>query len=1084
MVISKVEMITNIKEELSDVELWQKSEDERLEYEGYCNKIRKGLEDLDEKSGERALWELVQNARDMSSEARIKIELTENSIIFSHHGEPFDYTSFRALVKQDSSKDRNGADQVGQYGTGFMTTHAFNRLVYVNGPFVVKTGKDTIKGYVQVKNFELDRTLVDTADGPIKMKEQLEKVKQFWKGDLLDEISDDTTSFRYDLTPLQVDDVSTQLSSAIRLMPFVLVINSHIKEVEIYNHLTNEHFSLRKSESQLRNPLENKGWQVVTEEVLLVNHVTNKGQKCFACKSLQSDKKDIVVIPPFPDSCGLPTDIPSLFLWFPLLGTEAFGVNFIFHSKRFYPVEKRNNIMLPGSTIMKREKGKENSAILKDMTEVVFSYFAKDENAMTLTRQMCEVSFPKTDEDEITRKFYEEMQSLWNTHIPNWKILPINGDYYAITDTSVKLLHRDFYSQLKPEQKAEYEPILATYALLPKRADGQSYLMPSTDLIAWSETIDRWDCKRDSEFFITVTDVCQAIQTKSNDLHSFLKLMKDSGNEAVMKDYALLPNRAGELRKKSELYHAVFMTSEVYELVRVVMGDDSKKLYDPAYLDVCEVNPYSQSDLQRAIASTMCIWRASALINQEKTALTDEQLTAMITFCSASYLPEFNNIRGRMMPLIAKFYSKDFRILSIIKFKEEKEEDFYSATFNLLLDYTLFLLSQKDAIWVNANKDWLKSFLIEYSPSTNEEHKKRLDDYGILPNQKGKLCLMKDLHKNNGVPSEMATIYLSIFGSDLHESWIDADFENIVSLTEDRPEDIAKTIEGSLVSDMKQEPQDRKFEKIVRTIILNIAESKDWEEWFGQINDKKATYTFSMKSGKAQKSLFSLMDIEDDNLARLAKLSETGNIESMLDKMERQQELEYGNKARFNHLHAIGKHIEDVLREKIGLDLVQVENPTRTESDTITEDVQDGQDIIIRVKKGVEWNDVFYVEVKSKWNFTEPAHMSTRQVRMAALHPDEYALCCVDLRKHKDEDLARLPAETIIVCTRVKMGIGNILNPMVKAILEADDRSDDEQIKISEYRSNMGAKIFEIGEPLEVLLDTIENKIKTLIEEN
>ncbi|WP_426694015.1 sacsin N-terminal ATP-binding-like domain-containing protein [Alistipes shahii] len=1084
MVISKIEMVTNIKDELSDVELWQKSEDERLEYEGYCNKIRKGLEDLDEKSGERALWELVQNARDMSSEARIKIELTENSIIFLHHGEPFDYTSFRALVKQDSSKDRNGADQVGQYGTGFMTTHAFNRLVYVNGPFVVKTGKDTIKGYVQVKNFELDRTLVDTADGPIKMKEQLEKVKQFWKGDLLDEISDDTTSFRYDLTPLQVDDVSTQLSSAIRLMPFVLVINSHIKEVEIYNHLTNEHFSLRKSESQLRNPLENKGWQVVTEEVLLVNHVTNKGQKCFACKSLQSDKKDIVVIPPFPDSCGVPTDIPSLFLWFPLLGTEAFGVNFIFHSKRFYPVEKRNNIMLPGSTIIKREKGKENSAILKDMTEVVFSYFAKDENAMTLTRQMCEVSFPKTDEDEITRKFYEEMQSLWNTHIPNWKILPINGDYYAITDTSVKLLHRDFYSQLKPEQKAEYEPILTTYALLPKRADGQSYLMPSTDLIAWSETIDRWDCKRDSEFFITVTDVCQAIQTKSNDLHSFLKLMKDSGNEAVMKDYALLPNRAGELRKKSELYHAVFMTSEVYELVRVVMGDDSKKLYDPAYLDVCEVNPYSQSDLQRAIASTMGIWRASALINQEKTALTDEQLTAMITFCSASYLPEFNNIRGRMMPLIAKFYGKDFRILSIIKFKEEKEEDFYSATFNLLLDYTLFLLNQKDAIWVNANKDWLKSFLIEYSPSTNEEHKKRLDDYGILPNQKGKLCLMKDLHKNNGVPSEMATIYLSIFGSDLHESWIDADFENIVSLTEDRPEDIAKTIEGSLVSDMKQEPQDRKFEKIVRTIILNIAESKDWEEWFGQINDKKATYTFSMKSGKAQKSLFSLMDIEDDNLARLAKLSETGNIESMLDKMERQQELEYGNKARFNHLHAIGKHIEDVLREKIGLDLVQVENPTRTESDTITEDVQDGQDIIIRVKKGVEWNDVFYVEVKSKWNFTEPAHMSTRQVRMAALHPDEYALCCVDLRKHKDEDLARLPAETIIVCTRVKMGIGNILNPMVKAILEADDRSDDEQIKISEYRSNMGAKIFEIGEPLEVLLDTIENKIKTLIEES
>ncbi|HJH70292.1 MAG TPA: hypothetical protein OIM39_04245 [Bacteroidaceae bacterium] len=265
-----------MEDKLSDVELWQKSEDERLEYEGYCNKIRKGLEDLDEKSGERALWELVQNARDMSSESRIKIELTDTNIIFSHHGEPFDYTSFRALVKQDSSKDRNGADQVGQYGTGFMTTHTFNRLVYVSGPYVVKNGKETIKGYVQVKDFELDRTLVDKDEGPKKMREQLEKVKQFWKGDLLHEISDDTTSFRYDLTPLQICNVSEQLTSAIRLMPFVLVINSRIKEMEIYNHYTNEHFTLRKSDEQTRIPIENEGWQAVTEEVFLTNHITGE----------------------------------------------------------------------------------------------------------------------------------------------------------------------------------------------------------------------------------------------------------------------------------------------------------------------------------------------------------------------------------------------------------------------------------------------------------------------------------------------------------------------------------------------------------------------------------------------------------------------------------------------------------------------------------------------------------------------------------------------------------------------------------------------------------------------------------------
>ena len=1067
--------------ELSDVELWQQAEDERLEYEGYCNKIRKGLEDLDEKSGERALWELVQNARDLSEEARVKIELTENCIIFSHHGKPFDYTSFRALVKQDSSKDRNGADQVGQYGTGFMTTHAFNRMVYVSGPFVVKFGKDEIKGYVQVKDFELDRTLVDTAEGPSKMREQLDKVKQFWKGVLLSEIADDTTSFRYDLTTEQVIEISDQISNAIRLMPFVLVINARIKEIEISNHHTNEHFTLKKKEEHSYENLSKNGWKVITEEILLTNHKTNASPVSYICKSLQSDKGDMVIIPPFPETCGDACEIPSLFLWFPLLGTEVFGVNFIFHSKRFYPVEKRNNIMLPGSTMMKQEKGSLNSVVLKEMTEVLFDYYAKDENAKNLPRKMCEVSFPQLSEDEETRKFYEEMQLIWKNNIPNWKVLPIGDNHYSISDSNVKLLHHDFYFQLKPEQKIQYETTLANYALLPKKTDGESYLMPESDIIAWSETVDRWNCNRDSEFFISVADVCNAIQSKRNDLHSFLMLMKDSGNAKVMEEYSLLPNRAGELRKKNELYNASFMDSTVYDLVKVVMGDDSKKIYDTSFLDVCEVNPYTQTDLQRAIASTMGSWRTMTLNNQIKNALTDEQLSALINFCSASCMSEFNNARGRMMPLIARFHGKVFHEIRTIRFKTENEEDFYNTAFNFLLDYTLYILCHKDAEWVNQNREWLKSFLTEYSPSTNDEHKKRLDDYGVLPNQKGELCLMKDLHNNNGVPPEMATIYQTIFGKDLHEKWIDVDFGSIITLTNDEPKDIATTIEGCLVADMKQETKDRKFEKIVRTIVLKIAESKEWEDWFGQINDKKATYTFSMKSGKAQKSLFSLMDIEDENLDRLAKLSETGNIEYMLDKMERQQELEHENEARFNHLHTIGKHIEDVLRDKIGSDLVQVEKPTRTEGHTIAEDVQNGQDIIVRIKNKEEWIDVYYVEVKSKWDFTEPAHMSTRQIRMAALHPEKYALCCVDLREHKDEDLENLPPETIIECTRVKMGIGDILNPMVKNILEADGRSDDEQIKIAEYRSNIGAKVFEVGEPFEVLLNKIEYLVKKQI---
>ena len=1062
-------------ENLSDVERWQQAEDERLEYEGYCNKIRKGLEDLDENSGERAIWELVQNARDTSEKARIKIELTENCIIFSHHGKPFDYTSFRALVKQDSSKDRNGADQVGQYGTGFMTTHAFNRMVYVSGPFVVKSGKDEIKGYVQIKNFELDRTFVDTPKGPVIMKNQLDEVKQFWKGNLLSEIADDTTSFRYYLTSKQVNEVSAQISNAIRLIPFVLVINSRMREIDIQNHNTKEHLIFKKSGECSCEASNKEGWKVVTEKISLINDTSNADSTIYLCKSLKSDKGDVVLIPPFPKICGDVYNIPSLFLWFPLLGTEAFGVNFIFHSKRYYPVEKRNNIMLPGSTIMKQEKGSVNREVLREMADVLFDYYSNDENAKTLSRVMCEVSFSQLNEDEETRKFYEQMQSLWNTRIPDWKVLPINGSHYAVSDPNVKLLHPDFYSRLTSEQKTLYETTLAEYARLPKKSDGNSFLMPSSEIIAWSETVDKWDCNRDSEFFISIADVCNAIKSKRTDLHSFLMLMKDSGNTNVMKEYPLLPNRDGDLRKKNELYNASFIDASVYDLVKIVMGDDAKKIFDSAFLDVCEVNEYSQTELQKAIASTMGLWRSMTLNNKEKNTLPDEQLSALINFCSASCLSEFNNARGRIMPLIAEFHGKEFHVVKTIRFKTDNEEDFYNAAFNFLLDYTLFTLCNKNSIWVSQNKNWLKLFLTEYSPSTNDDHKKRLNDYGILPNQRGELRLMSDLHTNKGVPLEMATIYQAIFGKDLLEKWIDTEFENIISLPLDEPKDIATSIESCLVTDMKQEAKNRKFEKVVRTIVLKIAESKEWEDWFGQINDKKALYTFSMKSGNAQKSLFSLMDIEDESLDRLAKLSEGGNIEDMLNTMERQQELEHENKARFNHLHAIGKHIENVLRDKIGSDLVQVATSPYTDDNTKADDVQNGQDIIVRIKKGDKWLDVYYVEVKSKWDFNEPAHMSTRQIKMAADHPNEYALCCVDLRNHKNKDLEHLNPEIIIECTKVKLDIGDILNPMVKTILEADKLSDDVQIKISEYRSNISAKVFEKGEPLEVLLDKIVN---------
>ena len=60
------------------------------------------------------------------------------------------------------------------------------------------------------------------------------------------------------------------------------------------------------------------------------------------------------------------------------------------------------------------------------------------------------------------------------------------------------------------------------------------------------------------------------------------------------------------------------------------------------------------------------------------------------------------------------------------------------------------------------------------------------------------------------------------------------------------------------------------------------------------------------------------------------------------------------------------------------------------------------------------------------------------------------------------------------------MDIGKELANMMQEIVRADDNSDDIQIKISDYRSNISAKVFEVGVPICDLIECIENKIKEL----
>ena len=98
----------------------QQEQSRRQDNKQHCQKILDGIDKFDDTTAERAIWELIQNARDLSECAKIRLSLTKEKLTFTHNGSPFDYESFTSLIKQISSAQKEEKDTVGQFGTGFM----------------------------------------------------------------------------------------------------------------------------------------------------------------------------------------------------------------------------------------------------------------------------------------------------------------------------------------------------------------------------------------------------------------------------------------------------------------------------------------------------------------------------------------------------------------------------------------------------------------------------------------------------------------------------------------------------------------------------------------------------------------------------------------------------------------------------------------------------------------------------------------------------------------------------------------------------------------------------------------------------
>ena len=327
----------------------------------------------------RWIWELLQNARDTATNVDTNLVTSveykqgekENygELIFQHNGSNFKQKQIAHLIYHGTTKLED-EEMIGQYGSGFLTTHLLSSTINVSGH--PQDGRSF--------QFCLRRE-VDSVE------ELRDSMNQAWK-DFYDSLSkelqsEDRTIFSYSIRDEEaVEAVEKGLATLKKCAPFVVAFNKEFLRIEIQSNDESTSFEVAK-----RLPLQT---QSGLRRVKVLEKENEKQKNKIYLLAEAEDEKTSVAVPLDNDQTQLSVDsvddIPRLFLGFPLVGTEDFSFPSIINSFEFTPTEDRDGVYLGQGT---DEANSKNQLIIEEACKLhirLFSFTARSgwRNTFTL----------------------------------------------------------------------------------------------------------------------------------------------------------------------------------------------------------------------------------------------------------------------------------------------------------------------------------------------------------------------------------------------------------------------------------------------------------------------------------------------------------------------------------------------------------------------------------------------------------------------------------------------------------------------------------------------------------------------------
>lgn len=1025
--------IINRKEARKKAEVNSKHNDMKQ----HADKLIQGFQKLSESHAKRAIWELFQNAIDLSENAEIVIQHTSSALIFKHNGKPFDDTTLNCLIKQVSSKSAESNDEeIGQYGTGFITTHSFGRRILLSGSLINEGF------FISLNKFELDRTPKTSPEMIQKLITQQEAVFDLVENGSYEENQATFTEFAY-LTESELQKMyaTEAIKSLSVILPYVMILNHRLKKVIV----TDIHGSTTVYE---KGKEENLGG--IIESQIKLN---SKEIKLYSIENIEPPITVILPINEKKEAQIMDTILSKLFLFYPLIGTEAFGINFIIHSKNFAPTEQRDGIYLKSKTEQIQQNEEDNRKLLLKASEMIFDFIITNANEIKNPLNLAQINFNVLSDKPLLNEYFSELKTLWREQFKTFPLVETESGNLEPSNAA-------FFSTDLLLSASAFESI---YSLVSRYWKN----IPKRNLVSeWTRIIGEWDL--DSVKSVSIKELILKIQDDADlkkfenesELLVFYAYLLDNGYGELFNNHKLLPNIKGEFRLLSVLNSNINLQDVLIEISDVLMPDIPKRLIHPNFKFNLELNPYTRKAFANEINAQI-----SAQLKDDTYGknLQPEFLSELIRYCKLTTSIDSSSVPSKMTKLICRYYNQNEDLIQVASIKED-EMDIRPSQIKLL---KLFLndISKEETSWVVENLEFLAQVI---ETGDYYEYDSLFKTMNIFPNQLNELTVQSYLQIDEGIPEEIKDLFDKVTKPKLpiRSSLVLDAFADYLKVKEKKSiRALTEKIESVFSSDGQYSNiKDHPFQEDIIFIIHKIMDDDKWGYYFPLLNTKRANVMLDKVSdNQITSDVFSIIRLQPDQINKLGDLSRNKHMDRIIELGIIALDDEQQRNTDFQFKHAIGKHIENLIKDKIGVDLAMFS--------VDVQDVQNGQDIVI----SKENRPVYFIEVKSRWDERNSITMSKNQFMNAIEHKDKYALCSVDMTKYKIGDQERYKVEdTTIIFDRIKLvkTIGNSLEPLISGILLKND-IETEITLTGDYKATIPQTIIQGGDDLDKFVNDL-----------